>query len=62
MKNFINKVWRNKVFRTFFQTFIATFCGGYALGLDDKELLTLIVSSLSAAICAIMNIGNFESY
>lgn len=62
MKKILKKVWRNKVFRTFLQTFLATFAGGFALGMDDKSLYALVISSLSAAICAIMNVGNYESY
>ena len=62
IKSIIKKIWRNKVFRTFLQTFIATFAGGYAIGLDDKGLYALFISSLSAAICAIMNVGKYESY
>ena len=57
----IKKIWKNKVFRTFFQAFIGTFCAGFVLGLNDKELIALLVSAISAGICAIMNIGNYES-
>ena len=61
IKSFLLKIWNNKVFRTFLQAFIGTFCAGYIVGLDDKEIVALLVSSLSAGICAIMNIGKYES-
>ena len=61
MKKVIKKVWNNKIFRTFFQTFIATFASGYAMGMNDVALKSLAISSLSAAICAVMNIGRYES-
>lgn len=61
MKNFIKKIWKNKIFRTFIQTFIAVFLGGYAIGMDSTALKSLIVSAISAGICAVMNIGNMES-
>ncbi len=62
IKKFLLKIWNNKVFRTFLQAFVDTFCAGYVFGLDDKELVALFVSSLSAGICAIMNVGKYESY
>lgn len=61
IKSILLKVWNNKIFRTFFQTFIGTFATGYVMGMDDKELLTLLSASISAGICAIMNVGKYES-
>lgn len=51
----IKKLFKNKVFRTFLQTFIAVFAGGFAIGMDEVALKSLVVSALSAAICAVMN-------
>lgn len=62
LKKILKKIWRNKVFRTFLQTFLSTFTGGFVFGLSDKEIFTLFVASLSAAICTIMNIGKYDSY
>ena len=53
----IKKVWKNKVFRTFFQTFIPVFVSGYATGMDSVAIKSLLISSASAGICAVMNIG-----
>lgn len=61
IKRALLKIWNNKVFRTFLQAFFGTFCAGYVLGLSDKETLALLVSSISAGICAIMNVGKYES-
>ena len=61
IKKFFKKLWNNKVFRTFLQTFIGTFATGYALGMDDKALLTLLSSAISAGVAAAMNIGSYES-
>lgn len=61
IKKLFRKLWNNKVFRTFLQTFIGTFAAGYALGMDDKAMMALLTSALSAAVCAAMNVGSYES-
>ena len=55
----IKKIWENKIFRTFLQTFIAVFAGGFATGMDSVALKSLAVSALSAAICAVMNMKEY---
>lgn len=57
----IKKIWKNKMFRTFFQTFIPVFVSGYATGMDSVAIKSLLISSASAGICAVMNIGKMES-
>ena len=37
MKKVIKKVWNNKIFRTFFQTFIAIFAGGSTTTIEDNR-------------------------
>ena len=55
----IKKIWKNKIFRTFLQTFIAVFAEGFATGMDSVALKSLAVSALSAAICAVMNMKEY---
>ena len=57
MKRF-NKIWNNRIFRTFIQTIISTIVTFFSINnvfdIDNKALLGLIISAIATAIAAIM--------
>lgn len=68
IKNSMRKIWKNKTFRTFFQAFIGSVVAiapTIDFSASDEVLIasiiTLIISSVSAGTCAVMNIGKMES-
>lgn len=60
MKEKLIKLWNNRKFRTFFQTFISTiivyFGSTTILDIDLNGLICLLISALSTGLSAIMPI------
>lgn len=63
----MKRITKNKAFRTFFQAFIASlFTIAPTIDFTTStevlkgSIMTLIISSISAGICAVMNKGNME--
>ena len=58
------KIWNNRIFRTFIQTIVATIATYFAttniFELDDKVLLSLIISAIATALAKIMPLFDEE--
>ena len=58
MKNKLIKLWNNRKFRTFIQTFLSTiltyFIGETYFDLNINAIICLIISSLATSLSAIM--------
>ncbi len=58
------KIWNNRIFRTFVQTTISTVVTYFTINnifeIDDKALISLIISAIATGLSAIMPLFNEE--
>lgn len=58
MKRIMKKIWNNRIFRTFLQTFLSTifvyFSSNEIFNFDMSALRALFISALSTGLAAIM--------
>ncbi|MDD6022291.1 MAG: hypothetical protein ACI4GA_03830 [Acutalibacteraceae bacterium] len=62
MTDFIkSRPWLYRALRTFFQAFLSTMAGQLMLvretGLDEKLIMSVLVSSMAAGLSAVMNLN-----
>lgn len=54
----MKKIWNNRIFRTFLQTTISTIVTFFTINnifeIDDKALISLIISAIATGLSAIM--------
>jgi uncharacterized membrane protein len=60
----MKKLWNNRIFRTFLQTTISTIITFFTINnifeIDDKALISLIISAIATGLSAIMPLFNEE--
>lgn len=60
----MKKIWNNRIFRTFIQTTISTIVTFFTINnifeIDDKALISLIISAIATGLSAIMPLFNEE--
>jgi uncharacterized membrane protein len=60
----MKKLWNNRIFRTFLQTTISTIVTFFTINnifeIDDKALISLIISAIATGLSAIMPLFNEE--
>jgi uncharacterized membrane protein len=60
----MKKLWNNRIFRTFLQTAISTIVTFFTINnifeIDDKALISLIISAIATGLSAIMPLFNEE--
>jgi uncharacterized membrane protein len=60
----MKKIWNNRIFRTFLQTTISTIITFFTINnifeIDDKALISLIISAIATGLSAIMPLFNEE--
>lgn len=60
----MKKIWNNRIFRTFLQTTISTIVTFFTINnifeIDDKALISLIISAIATGLSAIMPLFNEE--
>jgi uncharacterized membrane protein len=54
----MKKIWNNRIFRTFIQTTVSTIITFFTINnifeIDDKALISLIISAIATGLSAIM--------
>lgn len=60
----MKKLWNNRIFRTFLQTTISTIVTFFTINnifeINDKALISLIISAIATGLSAIMPLFNEE--
>lgn len=60
----MKKLWNNRIFRTFLQTTISTIVTFFTINnifeIDDKAIISLIISAIATGLSAIMPLFNEE--
>lgn len=60
----MKKLWNNRIFRTFLQTTISTIITFFTINnifeIDDKAIISLIISAIATGLSAIMPLFNEE--
>ena len=60
----MKKLWNNRIFRTFLQTAISTIVTFFTINnifeIDDKAIISLIISAIATGLSAIMPLFNEE--
>lgn len=60
----MKKIWNNRIFRTFLQTTISTIVTFFTINnifeIDDKAIISLIISAIATGLSAIMPLFNEE--
>lgn len=60
----MKRIWNNRIFRTFLQTTISTIITFFTINnifeIDDKALISLIISAIATGLSAIMPLFNEE--
>lgn len=60
----MKKLWNNRIFRTFLQTTISTIITFFTINnifeIDDKALISLIISAIATGLSAIMPLFSEE--
>lgn len=60
----MKRIWNNRIFRTFLQTTISTIVTFFTINnifeIDDKALISLIISAIATGLSAIMPLFNEE--
>lgn len=60
----MKKIWNNRIFRTFLQTTISTIITFFTINsifeIDDKAIISLIISAIATGLSAIMPLFSEE--